>query len=204
LGGAFKSVILEKMKKLVFDIETSNVFQDVGSNDPANLSISVVGIYEYENDRYSTFLVEDFNKLWSIIENSDMFITFNGEHFDIPLLNKYYPGDLFKIKSVDLLKELQKSCGRRMKLDQLAEGTLGVNKSGHGMDAIRWWKNGEIEKVKKYCLDDVRITKDLYEFALKEGKLIFKEGPNLNEVKLDTSQWEIPSISSSLNYTLPF
>jgi len=111
---------------------------------------------------------------------------------------------LFKIKSVDILKEMQKSAGRRMKLDQIAEGTLGTNKTGHGLDAIKWWRDGEIEKVKKYCLDDVRITKDVYEYALKNGKLFFKEGGNLNEVKLDISDWETPPSSSSLNYTLPF
>ncbi len=192
------------MRKIVFDIETSNIFQDVGSNDPADLSISVVGLYEYDKDAYTTFLQEDLGKLWPIIENADMFITFNGDHFDIPLLNKYYYGDLMKIKSIDLLKELQKSAGRRMKLDQVAEGTLKINKSGHGLDAIKWWKAGEIDKLKQYCLDDVRITKDLYDYALREGRLFFKEGPNLNEVKLDTKDWEALSDSSALNYTLPF
>ncbi|OHA94132.1 MAG: hypothetical protein A3E02_01095 [Candidatus Zambryskibacteria bacterium RIFCSPHIGHO2_12_FULL_38_34] len=192
------------MRKIVFDIETSNIFQDVGSNNPADLSISIVGVYEYENDKYSTFTQEEFGKLWPILENADMFITFNGDHFDIPLLNKYYPGDLLKIKSLDLLKEMHKSAGRRMKLDQIAEGTFGKPKGGNGLDAIKWWKNGEVDKVKKYCLEDVRITKDVYEYALKEGKLIFKEGPNLNEVKLDTSDWETPPTSSVLNYTLPF
>lgn len=191
------------MQKLVFDIETSNVFQDVGSNNPVDLSISVVGIYEYVSNQYRVFLQEEFNQLWPIIEDTDLFITFNGDHFDIPLLNKYYPGDLSKIKSVDLLKEMHKSSGRRMKLDQIAEGTLGKKKSGYGMDAIRWWRNGEVDKVKEYCLDDVRITKDLYEYALKEGKLFFKEGPNLNEVKLETSTWESPS-ATALNHTLPF
>lgn len=192
------------MKKIVFDIETSNIFTEVGSNNPADLSISVVGVFDYESGEYKAFLVEELSQLWPMIENTDAFITFNGDHFDIPLLNKYYSGDLLKIKSVDLLKEMQKSAGRRMKLDQIAEGTLGINKSGHGMDAIRWWREGEVEKVKKYCLDDVRITKDLYEYALKNGKLIFKEGPNLNEVKLDTSNWETLPESSALNFTLPF
>lgn len=91
-----------------------------------------------------------------------------------------------------------------MKLDQIAEGTLGVNKSGHGVEATKWWREGKVEEVKKYCLDDVRITKDLYEYALKNSKLIFKEGGNLNEIKLDVSDWEILSSSSTLNYTLPF
>src|SRR3989338_8620692 len=133
------------MRKVVFDIETSNIFQDVGSNDPVDLDISVVCVYEYENDKYSSFTEEQFGDLWKIIERTDMFITYNGDHFDIPLLNKYYPGDLFKIKSVDLLKEIKNAFGRRMKLDQLAEGTLGKNKSGHGADAMIWWRQGEYD-----------------------------------------------------------
>lgn len=192
------------MRKLVFDIETKNIFQDVGTNNPADLSISVVGVYDYETDKYITYLENELSDLWKIVERTDAFITFNGDHFDIPLLNKYYAGDLFKIKSIDILKEMQKSAGRRMKLDQIAEGTLGIKKSGHGLDAIKWWKSGEIEKIKKYCIDDVRITKDIYEYALKNGKLIFKEGPNLNEIKLDTKDWDKMEEPSAMNFTLPF
>ncbi|HEY4480457.1 MAG TPA: ribonuclease H-like domain-containing protein [Candidatus Paceibacterota bacterium] len=192
------------MRKIVFDIETENIFQDVGSNNPTDLSISIVGVYDYENDSYKTFLKEEFGSLWKIIENTDALITFNGDHFDIPLLNKYYPGDLLKLKSVDLLKEMQKSAGRRMKLDQIAEGTLGVKKSGNGLEAIKWWRDGDIEKLKKYCLDDVEITKNLYEYALKNGKLFFKEGPKLNEVKLDIGDWEVLPEPVAMNFTLPF
>lgn len=192
------------MRKIIFDIETSNIFQDVGSNNPVDLDLSVVGVYDSASDDYRAYLQKDLPELWPIIEQADILITFNGEHFDIPLLNKYYPGDLTKIKSVDLLKEMHKSAGRRMKLDQIAEGTLGVKKSGHGLDAIRWWREGRVDEVIKYCLDDVRITKDLYEYALKNGKLIFKEGPHLHEIKLDTKDWESLPISSGLNHTLPF
>jgi DEAD/DEAH box helicase domain-containing protein len=192
------------MKKIVFDIETQNTFQEVGSNDPADLAISLVGVYDYETGEYSSYLENELGSLWRVIENTEALITFNGDHFDIPLLNKYYPGDLLKIKSIDLLKEMQKSAGRRMKLDQIAEGTLGVKKSGHGLDAIRWWKEGDIESIRKYCLDDVKITKDVYEYALKNGKLIFKEGPNLNEVKLDTRDWEKLEDKGAMNFTLPF
>ncbi len=192
------------MRKIVFDIETSNIFQEVGSNNPADLDISVVGVYDSVTGLYTTYLQSELGRLWPILENTDILITFNGEHFDIPLLDKYYPGDLSKIKSVDLLKEMHKSAGRRMKLDQIAEGTLGLKKSGDGLDAIRWWREGNVDQVKKYCLDDVRITKDLYEYALSNNKLIFKEGPQLKEVKLDTSLWESLPSASTMNHTLPF
>ena len=164
------------MKKVVFDVETKNTFLEVGSNNSSDLDISIVGIYDSEIDAYHAYEEHEFKYLWPIFEKADLLIGFNSDHFDIPLLNKYYPGDLTQIKSVDLLKEIKSSYGRRMKLDQVAEGTLGLKKSGHGLEAITWWKNGEIEKIKKYCLDDVRLTKDLYEYARMHRMLKFKEG----------------------------
>lgn len=61
-------------------------------------TISVVCIHDSANDQFSSYLEKDFNKLWPILEQADMLITWNGDHFDIPILNKYYPGDLTKIK----------------------------------------------------------------------------------------------------------
>ncbi len=182
------------MKKVVFDIETKNIFQDVGSSNPEDLDISLVGLYDYETNKYFSYLEEEFEEMWKVIEKADLLITYNGDHFDIPLLNKYYRkagrGDLSKFRSLDLLKEIKNSYGRRMKLDQIAEGTFGINKSGNGLEAVAWWRQGEIEKIRKYCLDDVKITRDVYEFALKHKKLIFKEGPFMKEIKLDTKHWE--------------
>jgi len=183
------------MKKIVFDVETKNIFQDVGSDKPEDLDISLLCTYDYETNTYDSFLQEDFPRLWDLFAKADMLITYNGDHFDIPLLNKYYKkdgrGDLTKIRSLDILKEIKNSYGRRMKLDQVAEGTFGINKSGNGLDAVVWWRQGEIEKIRKYCLDDVRITKDVYEYAMKNKKLLFKEGQFVKEIKMDTKHWEL-------------
>jgi DEAD/DEAH box helicase domain-containing protein len=191
------------MRKIVFDIETRNSPSDFGKWDPTLLDVSVIAIHDSQTDAYSTFMEEDIPKLWRILEESDMIIGFNSDHFDIPLLNKYYPGDLSKLKSLDILKEIRKAYGRRMKLDQLAEGTLGKKKSGHGLDAIQWWNQGKIDKIKEYCIDDVRITKELYDYARANNKLIFKEGGKLHEIKLDTSMWEAPT-ENKITFTLPF
>ncbi|MDP2704789.1 MAG: ribonuclease H-like domain-containing protein [bacterium] len=191
------------MRKIVFDIETKNFFQDVGKNDPALLDIALVAIYDSETDSYSSYLEDELVKLWPIIERTDMLIGFTSDHFDIPLLNKYYPGDLTKIKSLDILREIKNVYGRRMRLDQLAEGTLGKNKSGHGSKVMDWWKAGEIEKIRSYCIDDVRLTKELYDYARTHNKLIFKEGKALNEIRLDTSDWETPN-NNKLTFSLPF
>ncbi|MDO8569554.1 MAG: ribonuclease H-like domain-containing protein [bacterium] len=191
------------MRKVVFDIETKNFFQDVGKNDPALLDIALVAIHDSLTDSYSSYLEEELVKLWPILERADMLIGFNSDHFDIPLLNKYYPGDLTKIKSLDILKEIKDSYGRRMRLDQLTEGTLGKNKSGHGDDAIKWWESGDVERVRAYCLNDVKLTKELYDYALVNNSLVFKEGGALNKIKLDTSGWE-KSNNHKLTFSLPF
>ncbi|MFH1473107.1 MAG: ribonuclease H-like domain-containing protein [bacterium] len=191
------------MRKVVFDIETKNFFHDVGKNDPALLDIALVAIHDSETDTYTSYTADELNKLWPIIERTDILIGFNSDHFDIPLLNKYYPGDLSKIKSLDILKEIRESYGRRMKLNQLAEGTLGESKSGHGADGVTWWKQGLYDKVRNYCIDDVRLTKGLYDYARANNKLIFKEGGKMNEIPLDTSNWE-ESNENKLTFTLPF
>lgn len=194
------------MRKITFDIETRNLFQDVGSTESTALDISVVCIHDSATDTYSSYLQEDFPKLWPIIEQADMLITFNGDHFDIPLLNKYYSGDLTKIKSLDLLVQIKKSLGRRIKLDTIAEATLGVKKSGHGLEAVTWWKEGQIDKIIKYCIDDVKITKDVYDYAIKNGKLKYKDlgiGGQIKDIKLDTKGWE-KAEENVMNFTLPF
>jgi len=192
------------MRKIVFDIETSNIFSEVASNSSTDLDLAVVSIYDSQTDSYSSYEQADLPKLWPILEAADMIIGFNSNSFDLPLLNKYYPGDLNHIKSLDILDEIKNQYGRRMKLDQIAAGTLGTQKSGNGLDAVRWWRNGEKEKVISYCEDDVKITKDVYEYALERGSLKFKEGGKIIEIKLDTSKWEELLDKPAMTFTLPF
>ncbi len=191
------------MRKIVFDIETKNTFQDTGSNDPASLDLSLVGIYDYETDSYQSFLEEELGKLWSIFEKADMIIGFNSDHFDIPILNKYYSGNLLQIKSLDILNEIKKSLGRRVSLSQVAEATLGKSKLGKGLDAIKWWKDGDIESLRKYCLEDVLITKEVYDYALLNKNLKYKENGNSLLIPLNVESWEKKE-DNSMTYSLPF
>jgi DEAD/DEAH box helicase domain-containing protein len=194
----------QAIRKIVFDIETANIFDDVGSNDPTKLDISIVGAYDSATDTYTSYSVEELPKFWSVIERADMLIGFNSDHFDIPLLNKYYPGDLTKIKSLDLLVEIKGALGRRLRLDTVAEATLGAKKSGHGLEATRWWKEGKHDLVRKYCLDDVKLTKEIYDYALKNKELKYIDFGEIKNIKLDTKDWEKIEEKPALTHTLPF
>lgn len=171
------------MRKITFDIETTNTFDEVGSSSARDLDLAVVCIHDSETDKYTHYFKETLNDLWPIIEKADALIGYNSNHFDIPLLDKYYAGDLTQIKSIDILVDIHKSLGRRIKLDHVAQATLGEAKSGNGLESIVWWKNGEIDKVVEYCIQDVKVTKEVFEYALKNGELKY---PNKNSNKIET------------------
>ncbi|MDD3003250.1 MAG: ribonuclease H-like domain-containing protein [Candidatus Shapirobacteria bacterium] len=192
------------MNYLVFDTETKNTFQDVGSNNAVDLDISVISIYDSQENKISSFLEKDFSKMWPLFEKADVIVGYNSEHFDIPLLNKYYSGDLNQIKSIDLMVYIRESLGRRPKLDDIASATLNTNKSAHGLEAVKWWREGKIKNIIKYCEKDVEITKNLYEFALKNKFVKLRDfSGKIIQIDLNTETWEEKE-DFSLTSSLPF
>jgi DEAD/DEAH box helicase domain-containing protein len=191
------------MRVIVFDIETTNTFQEAKSSKAEDLTLAIVGTYDSHTGLYDSFLVDDLPRLWKLIESADALVGYNSDHFDIPLLNKYYPGDLTAIKSIDIIVTLQAALNRRIKLDSVASGTLGEKKSGDGLQSIRWWRQGKFDMVREYCLKDVEITKKIYDYALKNRALRFTELGKTKEVRLDLRSWEKKQ-SSSLTQTLGF
>ena len=178
------------MRKITFDIETTNTFDEAGSPNPADLNLAVVCIHDSEDDQYLHYFQETLHELWPRLEAADMLIGFNSNHFDVPLLNKYYAGDLTKIKSLDILEKVHQALGRRIKLDHIAQATLGEAKSGNGLESLVWWRNGEIDRVVEYCIQDVKVTKGIYDFARQHGKLKYPKGTEIAEFPIDTSDWE--------------
>jgi DEAD/DEAH box helicase domain-containing protein len=191
------------MKILTFDIETTNTFDEVGSPNAEDLDLAVICVHDSDTDQITHYFKEDLNKLWPIIEASDMLVTFNGDHFDIPLLNKYYAGDLTQIKSLDLLVEIKKSLGRRIKLDDIASATLGESKSADGLQSIIWWRQGKIDEVVSYCKQDVAVTRKVYDFAMQNSHLLYIKDGKKEQIPLNTSEWEKPA-ENNLAPTLGF
>lgn len=190
------------MRAITFDIETKMTAIAGGRLDVNQMELTVVGIHDSTTNEYSSFLMEELPKLWPILENADMLIGFNSDTFDVPLLNRYYPGDLTKIRSLDILSEVHAALGRRVRLQSLAEATLGKGKKGDGLKAMEWWEQGLYDKVREYCIEDVRLTRELYDYARTHGHLKYKDLNKKKEVKIDASGWETPADGHALTHTL--
>ena len=190
-------------REVVFDIETIGDIRN-----QASLKVTVVSIYEYEHDRYQSFEEHELGSLWPILEKAERLIGYNSEHFDVPVLNKYYTGDLMQFPHLDLLKVIKEMSGKRYKLDDIAKATLQISKSADGLQAMKWFEEGEIQKIKDYCEQDVKVTKEVYEFGRSNKMLYYPSitgelmpiGVNFDMPEQASNQ----TVGAGINMTLPF
>jgi DEAD/DEAH box helicase domain-containing protein len=190
-------------REVVLDIETTGDIKNF-----ATLELTVISIYEYENDSYTSYTKEELGNLWPILEKAERLIGYNSETFDIPILNKYYAGDLTFFPHLDLLKVIKESAGKRFRLNDIAKATLQIEKSADGLQAMKWWEEGKIDLIKEYCEQDVKVTKEVYDYGRKNRMLYY---PTLTGdiLPIAVNFEPIPVMSASvsgnsaINLTLP-
>lgn len=187
---------------VVLDIETSNTFNEVGGYHPEKLEVSVVVAYFYSTDTYEHYLIEDLPQLFHRLESEGRIIGYNSIGFDMPVLNNYYAGDLLQLPQLDLLQKIHSSLGYRIKLDDVASATIGISKSAHGLLAVKWWKEGKVQEVIDYCRQDVKVTKEVYEFGRDNGFILFDDRMGeRRSVEVDFAPQEE---KSAINLTMGF
>lgn len=187
-------MMAKRMGEVVFDLETQHLFSEVG-RDTSRLRVSVLGSYAYESGEYRSFEEAELPEFERMLKKASRVIGFNIKHFDYQVLQPYFSSlKLRSLPTLDLMEELSKTLGFRPRLNDLAKATLGVSKSGHGLEAIRWFQEGAMEKLKGYCLDDVRITKELYEFGKDKGYLMIPKGIQQRPEKVPVTWQTLPEV----------
>ena len=183
--------------EVIFDTETKTFFTDPNGFDPSKFGVSITSVYSRTVDenlkeiegKMESFWEDGFSEMFKLFDKADRIIGFNSIGFDVPALSPYLPAHWAKLKHFDILDELRKVEGKRMSLDSLAKATLNSTKNDSGENAIKYWDEHTEEslaKLKKYCEMDVEITRDVYDFAIKNKFLKYKNYWNeINEVKVD-------------------
>ena len=182
---------------IVFDLETKKEFAEISGRDRVDLlGVSVLGAYSYNQDKYFVFEEHELPEFEKMLASTGLLVGYNIKHFDIPVLQPYISFPLSKIEHLDMIFDPTNGAGFRPKLDNLARTTLGMAKSADGLQALRWYREGRIQEVKDYCLQDVKVTKELYEFGRKNGfvKLVSREA--MGEVAV-TVKWTTTPFESA-------
>ena len=170
---------LKQLHYGVFDLETQRSAAEVGGWHRAHLmKISCAVLYDSKLDRFIDFMENQIDQFIEHLQTCDLIIGFNIKRFDYQVLKGYTDFNFKNFKSLDILEDIKKCLGFRLSLAHLATATLGESKSADGLQALRWWQEGRILEIIKYCRQDVKITTDLYRFGRDNGYLIYEDKNN--------------------------
>jgi len=159
------------VRHVFLDVETQKSFEEVGGYLPQDLKVSFVGICIRDGfsgpGKFQGYFESDLPKLWPVLETADVIVGYNIIGFDVETLRPYYSGNPDNWNVLDLLVRFKESTGHRVKLDAIAQETLGTGKIGDGLKAIEYYKNKQFRELARYCLYDVAITRDVYDYGRK-------------------------------------
>jgi DEAD/DEAH box helicase domain-containing protein len=164
----------EDIRVGVLDLETRCSAQDVGGwHNAHQMGISCAVVYDSRTRSYATFMEDQADALIRTLKQFDLIVGFNIRRFDYRVLSAYTSDIMQHWPTLDLLESIHQHLGYRVSLDNLAAASLGAKKTADGLQALHWWKTGNIDALVSYCRKDVEITYDIYEYGRKNGYVLF-------------------------------
>jgi DEAD/DEAH box helicase domain-containing protein len=164
------------MNYVFFDLETQNLFQDVGGRQNISLlKVACAVTWSSGKNDFSVYWEKDVPALIEELKSATKVIGFNLREFDYQVLQPYAPETRFaSLPTLDLLLDISKLLGFRLSLDTIASASLGAKKTADGIQSVEWFRAGELDKVAEYCKADVDITRRVFEFGRDNGYIFYK------------------------------
>lgn len=159
-----------------FDLETQNTFDDIGSRTQLHkLRVSVAVTFSTSDNAFHRYTEASVADLIAELKSAALIVGFNQLNFDFPVLSAYTQENLAGLPNVDMLDHLRLRLGFRVALDNVASATVGISKSADGLQAVRWWRAGDMENLFAYCEQDVEATRRLFEFGRQNRYVLFHD-----------------------------
>jgi DEAD/DEAH box helicase domain-containing protein len=166
--------VKEGRKIVFFDVETQRTFDEVGGrHNLSRLGLAVAVTYDSSTGEYHSYTENEVDELVDELVAADLVVGFNVKKFDYEVLSPYTEYPLHSIRTADILQDIYLELGFRLPLDAIAEATLGTRKSADGLQAVRWFRQGQMDKLIEYCRKDVELTRDLYEYGRQRGYVLY-------------------------------
>jgi DEAD/DEAH box helicase domain-containing protein len=163
-------------RTVAFDLETQYLADEVGGwSNIRDMRLSVGVIYDAAEDVYRHYTEDQAEDLIADLRRADLVVGYNLLRFDYEVLRAYTDDPLSDLPTVDMLQDLYRTLGWRLKLDNVASATLGESKSADGVQAVHWFRDGQLEKVIEYCRRDVEVTWRVYQFGQQNGYIQYSD-----------------------------
>ena len=185
---------------LFFDLETKYSAEEVGGwSNIMDMGMAVGVLYDTGDGAFHVYLEHEMPGLIAHLRSGGLIVGFNHLEFDLRVVAGTEPTnelrhqlylDLRNLDHFDILAELKKVLGHRLKLDSIARPTLGEGKSADGLQSLQWYREGRMDLIIEYCKQDVDVTRRVYEYALENGHLLYDSRAGIKQVDLD---WHLPA-----------
>ncbi|MHC1699747.1 MAG: DEAD/DEAH box helicase [Humidesulfovibrio sp.] len=158
----------------VVDVETRRSASEVGGwTRPDLMGVSIAVLYDSGTDEFVDYQEHEIPLLAERLKSFDLVVGFNILRFDYGVLAGVHPFAYASLPTLDMLAHVHQRLGYRLKLDNLAQATLNVGKSADGLQALKWWAEGRLDEIAKYCRQDVAVTRDLYLYGRENRHVLF-------------------------------
>lgn len=159
---------------MVLDVETRRSAAEVGGwRHTEGMGVSVAVLYDDADTSFTPYAQEELETMFTRLRQADLVVGFNILRFDYSVLQPFALYRLTGLPTLDILVKIQEKLSHRVSLDNLAQATLGETKSADGMQALRWWREGNMRAIAEYCRKDVDITRRLYLHGREHDFLLF-------------------------------
>jgi DEAD/DEAH box helicase domain-containing protein len=159
-----------------FDLETKYLADEVGGwKNIHKMELAVAVTYSAREAAYRHFTQEQAAELVAELQQADLVVGYNVLRFDYTVLQPYTKAPLHQLPTVDMLQDIYRRLGFRLSLDSVASATLNTGKSADGVQAVRWFRQGQVDKVLDYCQRDVQVTREVYEFGQRHGFVRYRD-----------------------------
>ena len=181
---------------LYFDLETKYSADEVGGwGNIEDMGMSVGVIWDNLDKQFHVYIEHQIQEMVDHFYRATQIVGFNHIGFDYRVVAGVHHSDahqrsqlytkLAGLNNFDMLFELKKLLGHRLKLESIARPTLGTGKSADGLQALKWYKEGKLDKIIEYCKVDVEVTRDIHRFALEHGKLLYDSKLGIKTVNVE-------------------
>jgi DEAD/DEAH box helicase domain-containing protein len=184
----------EGPRVVYLDLETQMLAQEVGGWRNTHLMrVSVAVAFDSTDDCFYSYTEGQMEDLLDLLERADLVVGFNIKRFDYGVLGAYSAYDLKGLNTFDMLEDVHRRLGFRLSLDHLAKETLGRGKTADGLQAVDWFRQGEMELLTEYCREDVAVTRDLFLYGMNNGHLIYRQKKEDRRVRL-LVDWDMDAL----------
>ena len=179
-----------------FDLETQKAADEVGGWKNSHLmQVSIGVVFDSREENFFVYDEARVEDLLAHLESAELVVGFNVKRFDYRVLSAYTKKRLQALKTFDILEDIHRRLGFRLSLDHLAQETLNHRKTAQGLQAVEWFRQGEIEKLTDYCRNDVEITKRLFYYGLEQNHLIYREKREKRRIRI-LLDWKLEEMTA--------